>query len=242
MLASQKLTVLILSINILVSSQSPARSNSSNSTMAQASPQTTFVLEPVRPLGAIYPPVAQEGKIQGEILALILVSEAGAVENIHVLKADDLLSSAAQEAMKKWEFKPVMEDGNAIPVVSKVTFNFVLADNSQNATVVLPDIAPATKFPKRVRVSTEVMKGLILKYVDPVYPREARVAGQGRVLIQETISKEGKVMDLKVVSGHPLFSVAAIEAVKQWRYKTYLRMGRPVEVETLVQVDFFTLP
>ena len=175
-------------------------------------------------------------------MAMILVSEAGAVESIQVLKGDDLLASAAQEAMKKWEFKPVMEDGNAIPVVSKVTFNFVLADNSQNATVVLPDIAPATKFPKRVRVSTGVIKGLILKYVDPVYPPEATDAHvQGRVLIQETISKEGKVMDLQVVSGHPQLSPAALEAVKQWRYKTYLLLGRPVEVETLVQIDF-TLP
>jgi len=46
-------------------------------------------------------------------------------------------------------------------------------------------------------------------------------------------------MRLTVVTGNPLLASAAIDAVKQWRYKPFLLNGEPVEVETLVEVNFY---
>jgi protein TonB len=73
----------------------------------------------------------------------------------------------------------------------------------------------------------------------PVYPPTARQARvQGTVVLQAAISKDGTVEALRGISGHPLLIPAAIEAVKQWRYKPYVINGKPVAVETQIIVNF----
>jgi protein TonB len=61
---------------------------------------------------------------------------------------------------------------------------------------------------------------------------------QGRVVLKVVISKTGDVVSLALVSGDPLLAPAAIDAVKQWKYKPYLLNGNPVEVDTQVTVNF----
>jgi periplasmic protein TonB len=58
------------------------------------------------------------------------------------------------------------------------------------------------------------------------------------VVLKVEISPEGDVTDLSLVSGHPLLVPAAIDAVKQWKYKPYLLNGQAVTVETQVSVSF----
>jgi protein TonB len=58
------------------------------------------------------------------------------------------------------------------------------------------------------------------------------------VILEVVISKQGSVQNLTVLSGHPLLTTAAIDAVKQWRYQTTLLNGEPVEVVTTVTVNF----
>ena len=102
-----------------------------------------------------------------------------------------------------------------------------------------PTVAPHIATPQRVRVSSGVVSGLLLRKVQPNYPplaRQARI--QGVVVLQAQISKEGAIENLQLISGHPMLAPAAIEAVKQWKYKPYLLNGEPVEVETQVQVNF----
>jgi protein TonB len=102
-----------------------------------------------------------------------------------------------------------------------------------------PTVAPKIATPQRVRVSSGVSTGMLVRKVPPAYPplaRQARI--QGTVVLQATISKEGSIENLQLISGHPMLAPAAIEAVKQWKYKPYLLNGEPVEVETQVQVNF----
>jgi len=102
-----------------------------------------------------------------------------------------------------------------------------------------PTIAPKIATPTRVRVSSGVVSGLLLRKVQPTYPPLARAARiQGVVILQAQISKDGNIENLQLISGHPMLAPAAIEAVKQWKYKPYLLNGEPVEVETQVQVNF----
>jgi protein TonB len=104
-----------------------------------------------------------------------------------------------------------------------------------STTAAVPKVAT----PQRVRVSLGVSQGLLIKKVTPNYPplaRQARI--QGQVLLQAEISKEGTIQNLQLISGHPMLAPAAIEAVKQWRYKPYLLNGEPVAVETQVVVNF----
>ncbi|MFZ1132796.1 MAG: TonB family protein [Terriglobales bacterium] len=102
-----------------------------------------------------------------------------------------------------------------------------------------PVAVPKVATPQRVRVSSGVSTGLLIKKVTPNYPplaKQARI--QGTVILQAEISKEGTIQNLQLISGHPMLAPAAIEAVKQWRYKPYLLNGEPVAVETQVQVNF----
>jgi protein TonB len=89
------------------------------------------------------------------------------------------------------------------------------------------------------RIGGDVQASKVLSQVKPVYPPLAKMARQqGTVKMEATISKEGTIEDLKVVSGPPLLIPAALEAVKQWRYKPTLLNGEPVEVLTTIDVNF----
>jgi protein TonB len=88
------------------------------------------------------------------------------------------------------------------------------------------------------RIST-MMEGNLIYRVQPQYPplaRQARV--QGIVVLSAMISREGKIENLQVVSGHPMLVQSAIDAVRQWRYRPYYLNNEPVEVETQVTVNF----
>lgn len=90
-----------------------------------------------------------------------------------------------------------------------------------------------------MRLSQGVSKGLLTFRVEPTYPPLARQAHiQGVVVLTALIDKDGSIQNLEVVSGHPMLAPAAIEAVKQWRYKPFLLNGQPVAVETTVTVTF----
>ena len=93
--------------------------------------------------------------------------------------------------------------------------------------------------PPTVRVSQGVMAGLLIHKVEPVYPllaKQARIVGA--VTLAALVGKDGSVENLKVVSGHPLLVEAAVDAVKQWRYKPYLLNGEPVNVQGTITVIF----
>jgi protein TonB len=102
-----------------------------------------------------------------------------------------------------------------------------------------PVAVPKVATPQRVRVSQGVSQGLLIHRVQPMYPplaRQARI--QGTVILQAEISKDGSIENLRLISGHPMLAPAAIEAVKQWRYKPYFLNGEPVAVETQITVNF----
>ena len=83
------------------------------------------------------------------------------------------------------------------------------------------------------------MEGNLIYRVQPQYPtlaRQARV--QGVVVLRAMISREGKIENLQVMSGHPMLVQSAMEAVRQWRYRPYYLNNEPVEVETQVTVNF----
>lgn len=91
----------------------------------------------------------------------------------------------------------------------------------------------------KVRVSSGVAQGLLIHQVKPQYPQlalQARI--QGTVVLQAVIGKDGTVQDLRVVSGHPMLTAAAIDAVKQWRYRPYYLNNEPVSVDTQINVNF----
>jgi len=110
------------------------------------------------------------------------------------------------------------------------------AQDAPSAPVV--QTAPPTP-PSIARLSGGVMAGNIKAMVPPVYPPDAkRQHVEGSVVLHAIIGKKGAVEKLVVISGSPLLSDAAIDAVRRWTYKPYLLNGQPVEVDTTITVNF----
>jgi protein TonB len=67
----------------------------------------------------------------------------------------------------------------------------------------------------------------------------AKMAGiEGAVVLATVIGKDGRIKDLRVISGPIALRDAALNAVQQWRYRPYILKGQPVEVHTTLTVSF----
>ncbi|MGA2359259.1 MAG: TonB family protein [Terriglobales bacterium] len=117
-------------------------------------------------------------------------------------------------------------------------------DASANDSSLSGLISSASSNPPRpslatVKLSQGVSQGLLIKRVQPTYPHAALAAHtQGAVQIEATINKEGNVTNLKVLRGDAALARAALDAVRQWRYKPYYLDGEPVEIQTQITVNF----
>ncbi len=93
--------------------------------------------------------------------------------------------------------------------------------------------------PGPLHVSTGVSEGMLLAPIRPVYPAIARAAGvHGTVMVEAVISREGKIESLRVVSGPAMLQGAAIDAIREARYRPYRLNGEPTEVQTTITVNF----
>lgn len=92
--------------------------------------------------------------------------------------------------------------------------------------------------PGRVRISAEALQ-VLSHPVDPNYPLLAReMKVQGSVILDAFIGRDGSIQALKIVSGPTILATAAMEAVRQWRFKPYLQAGQAVETEARITVNF----
>ena len=102
-----------------------------------------------------------------------------------------------------------------------------------------PSTQPQPNSPERVHVDVGVTRGLLINKVPPKYPKKARKNHiEGTVVLHAEISKEGEIADLSAISGDPMLTQAALDAVRQWKYRPYLIDGKPVAVETEIRVNF----
>jgi len=98
---------------------------------------------------------------------------------------------------------------------------------------------PPKQTPQRIRLGGNVQQAKLVSQPMPVYPplaRQARI--QGNVVLHAIISKDGRVEQLSVISGHPLLIQSALDAVRQWRYQPTTLNGDAVEVDTTITVTF----
>ena len=120
-----------------------------------------------------------------------------------------------------------MEPANAIPGGMSNVFR------PQTAPKVVSDSKTT------VRLPSALAAGLLLYKPIPHYPELAKaMRAEGAVVLAATISKNGTISNLRVVSGPAVLQQAALDAVSQWRYRPYLLNSQPVDVETTVNVIF----
>ena len=98
---------------------------------------------------------------------------------------------------------------------------------------------PAPPPPAHMVRLSRMREGDLIYQVKPEYPSLARSARiQGPVVLQAVISRQGTIENLRVLTGHPMLVRAAVAAVIQWRYRSYVLNDEPVEVETQITVNF----
>jgi len=198
----------------------------------------------------VWPPVGS-GKTAGLLSMYVSVDRMGNVREAYPLNSDNAgLQDAARDQLLKWKLKPVMVNGIPVQAESALSFKFEtqIAGASKEQTGAntvqkmvgeggnsKASIAP----PDRVRVSQGVTAGLIISKVQPVYPAEARAARvEGTVILSAVIGKDGSIANLEVISGPAPLVDAAVDAVKQWKYRPYMLLGQPVKVDTQITVNF----
>jgi protein TonB len=102
-----------------------------------------------------------------------------------------------------------------------------------------PPPPPKVETPKRITVGGNVQSAKAISRPNPVYPQLARQARiQGVVRLEAVIDEQGRITDLKVISGHPLLVQSALDAVRQWRYQPTILNNVPVQVATTIDVNF----
>jgi protein TonB len=98
---------------------------------------------------------------------------------------------------------------------------------------------PTLATPAKPEVSKGITGGKLLRRYEPIYPPSARALRLGgAVSLKATVDKTGKISNVIVLSGNPLLTSAAVDAVKRWRYQPFELNGTPVEVENTITFNF----
>ncbi len=171
---------------------------------------------------------------------------AGA-SNPQVIRIDANVAANSEPGTKKDSAPLHVKTGSKMPAQAEESapslpspLTVASADDSNlkglisSASANLPKPSLAT-----IRISQGVSQGLLIKRVQPIYPPAALKAhAEGAVQIEATINKEGTVINPKVLRGDAVLARAALDAVRQWRYKPYYLDGEPVEIQTQITVNF----
>jgi periplasmic protein TonB len=181
---------------------------------------TTFLVAPPPPPR---PPPPQAAVKQVKLLKVI---------NISNMVAPTVIPKAVETVKDE---APVV-NANSDQEVAGGTGN-VLGGIIGNGPSVPPPPKPPT--PERIRVGGNVESAALVNKVAPKYPPIAKTAHvSGTVVLHAIISKDGSIEELQFVSGPPLLMTAALDAVKQWRYRATMLNGQSVEVDTTIDVVF----
>jgi protein TonB len=185
-----------------------------------------------------------------EVLTMLYAPPAAAASNVTTLRAPmpayTSTSISIPNAMQKTQETPppaVSTTGGVVGGVPGAVGGIPggILSEALGSTRSVPVLAkmPEPVPTKRIRVAARVAEANLIHDVAPTYPPEAgRARIEGAVVLLAVIGKDGTVQDVRVESGLPLLAQAAIDAVKQWRYRPYLLDGEPVEVDSRITINF----
>ncbi|HEU0174260.1 MAG TPA: energy transducer TonB [Blastocatellia bacterium] len=184
----------------------------------------------------IYPPTAKQINASGKVEVAIIINEYGRVMEAKAISGHPVLRSAAEDAARKWVFKPTEVGGKPVQVQGTLVFIFAAPPPSASA----PSSASANdETSKKISVSGVVLQSKAIRKVQPPYPPIARAArASGAVQVQITISEIGEVIDATAINGHPLLRDAALQAARQWLFKPTELGGVPIKVQGILTFNF----
>jgi hypothetical protein len=193
--------------------------------------QATKLIKRVEPA---YSPLVHPVRIQGVVRFNATIGTDGHVRDLQVISGHPLPIRAAKEAVQQWVYRPTLVNGKPVEVSTEIDFPFNLSEDTSASGG-----SEAPPPPTRVHVGSNVQAAMLVKSVEPVYPRDVWV--EGTVRFTAIIGMDGHIQNLQLISGPPQLAPAAVNAVTQWVYRPTMLNGKPVEVVTTIDVPF-TLP
>jgi TonB family protein len=127
--------------------------------------------------------------------------------------------------------------GAGKPEANKPTGTKAL-DSKKEAAPATSSDAPLPGENTAIILSSKGAEKRLAHSVPAKYPADAASGAQGTIVLKEVVDQNGKVEGVRLVEGDAALAGAAIKAVKQWRYRPYLRDGKPQPFQTVVIVDF----
>lgn len=192
--------------------------------------------ERIKYVQPVYPEDAKAAHVSGIVIVEAVVGEDGSVTDAKIIRSIALLDDAALAAVRQWKYMPTTLNGKPVPVIMTVTVDFTpntggsMAGSSERVFL---------DGKKVLRIGGDVKAPGRVKYVQPVYPQEARDAGvRGTVIIEAIVDETGHVAETKVLRSVTGLDQAAVDAVMQWEYTPTLLNGAPVPVLMTVTVTF----
>jgi TonB family protein len=202
---------------------------------------------------AIYPPATGK-KMTGTVVLHVIISQDGTVQNLEVVSGQDNLRQSALDAVKQWKYRPTLLNDERVEVDTTVNVVFSLSTppppdqpppapfgipSDSNAAALETPPAEETR-PLRIRVPGDVAKKNLIRPVLPVYPPRAAFDLHiiGTMLMHVIISQDGSVQKVGYISGPKELKDAAMDAMREWKYKPTTLNGQPVEVDTTVKIVF----
>jgi TonB family protein len=226
-------------------------------------PAVPITPSPVSMKPAAARPVRRQGLADGSLAGIVLDPTGAVVPGVIVIvRSDKIATETVTGPVGQYEFRAlppgvytltaqlpgfVTAGIGRLEIQSSQTLkqNVMLSVGTVAQRVAVsavgqPKPAPLPGTPQRVRIGGNVRAANLISMVRPDYPPAARDSGiEGTVHLQGIIGIDGALAGLRVISiTDPELAAAAIESVRQWRYRPALLNGTPVEVITEIDVDF----
>lgn len=188
------------------------------------------ILAPVRKFSPQpdYPAEARSAGLEGSVMLYGLIGKDGAVRDARVLRGlSPALDQAALAAFTTWRYEPARQEG--VPLEQKLNVNIQFR---------LDAFTPTPRAPLPLEVGGDVSPPTRITMVWPAAPQSAQLV-HGEVVLQLVVDEIGNVTSINVLKGLPQgLTEAAIEAVRQWKFRPARRNGLPVAVFHQVSLRF----
>jgi len=178
----------------------------------------------------------------------VVVSAADTIKFAPVPEPQFLQTAPPKPARAKWQESHGHRGGRIVKILAGIGIVCALALSGwaykhylTRASSAKAQAAPSDQAAllRRVIVAADVMQSLITYRAMPAYPEQAQQQGiEGTVLLDTVVGKDGRVLEVHLISGPPELVGSASDAVKNWRFSPFTLNGDAVEVETTIEVEF----
>ncbi len=207
----------------------PDQAQAGQGQSAQAQPGNDQIKDPsATSIGAV--PESAAGASPSVALPSVQVQPAPAVQT--AAPQPHLVTSAVQSVAPPHAVSTGSSTGIPSSLKSQMASTTPDASGNKPAEAAMSAIEP-------VNLPESAARELLAQPIEPEYPAAAKTSGQrGSVVLQVLIGRDGAVQDVKFLQGSLMFARAAIDSVRQWRFKPYVMNGRAVSVQTMLTLNF----